>query len=305
VVIAGRGPVVTAELCPFCRISNGDDPTARIVYEDADTVAFFPTRPATRGHTLVVPRRHVEDVMGLTAADAEAVTRTVLVIARGIRNTLHPNGLNIIQSNGAAATQTVDHVHVHVVPRWRGDRLRLRWPRRAAEDGQRLDRTLTDLQGGVKTSTHVVGAPAPDPEPPSPEVRQQHLGFIQEVITRMSQASAAAKTWLLPIMMATYGYALVHEDGPVALLGLGSVFTFGLLDANYLKQEKAFRRLYDAVAGGHPIPQFSMNPTLAAPSGGRSNYWPDWDVLKSWAIAPVYLPLVAAGLVIAAIGFFW
>jgi hypothetical protein len=79
----------------------------------------------------------------------------------------------------------------------------------------------------------------------------------------------------LPIVTVSYGYALTKYAWSVAAVGIGAVLIFGLLDANYLKQERAFRSLYDQVANGGRIPRFSMNPTLAAPAGKRSIYWPD------------------------------
>jgi histidine triad (HIT) family protein len=111
----------------------------------------------------------------------------------------------------------------------------------------------------------------------------------------MSQASSSAKTWLLPIVTVTYGYAVTKYAWPVVALGVAAVLIFGLLDANYLKQERAFRSLYDRIADGGRIPRFSMNPTLAAPAGKRSNYWPDWRDVKSWSVAPVYGPLLLVG----------
>ncbi|MFF2267367.1 HIT family protein [Cellulosimicrobium cellulans] len=284
--------------CPFCRIIAGEDPAARVVYEDEHTLAFFPLNPATRGHTLVVPRRHVSDVWGLTQHEGEQLARTTQIVAHAVHDALTPSGLNLIQSNGEVATQTVGHVHVHVVPRYNGDRLRLRWPKQAAEHGADLSRTLSSIQAHLPQAARA--ATANSPAPVSEDDRRQHLEFIQSVITRMSQASSTAKTWLLPIVTAAYGYALIERDLWVGLLGLLAVVTFGLLDANYLKQEKAFRRLYDVVASGAAIPHFSMNPTLAAPTGTKANYWPDWAELRSWAIAPVYLPLLIAGLAIVA-----
>jgi histidine triad (HIT) family protein len=73
------------------------------------------------------------------------------------------------------------------------------------------------------------------------------------------------------------------------------VLVFGMLDANYLKQERAFRKLYDQVASGSAIPAFSMNPALASPAGTKVNYWPDWQDLRSWAILPVHGPLLLGG----------
>jgi hypothetical protein len=115
----------------------------------------------------------------------------------------------------------------------------------------------------------------------------------------MSQASSSAKTWLLPLVTLTYGYAVTKQQWWVAVLGLVAVGIFGLLDANYLKQERAFRKLYDKVASGGDIPAFSMNPALAGTTGVRGNYWPDRKDIWSWAVAPVYGPLLAVGVAIA------
>lgn len=116
----------------------------------------------------------------------------------------------------------------------------------------------------------------------------------------MSQASSSSKTWLLPIVTLTYGYAVTKSQVWVAVMGVVAVLVFGILDANYLKQERAFRKLYDKVASGGDIPTFSLNPALAGPAGSKVNYWPDWQDIQSWAIAPVYGPLIIAGVSIAA-----
>ena len=94
-----------------------------------------------------------------------------------------------------------------------------------------------------------------------PEDRRKHLDFIQSVVTRMSAASSNAKAWLLPVVTATYGYALTQCAGSVALLGVGATLLFSYLDANYLRQEKRFRALYKAVAqGAYNIAAFSLQP---------------------------------------------
>ena len=114
--------------CPFCEIASREDPDAREVYRDDETVAFFPTEPATLGHTLVIPRRHVADIWELGDALACRLAIITLRTAHAIRRAMQPDGLNIIQSNGAAATQTVFHLHVHVVPRWEADAIGRIWP---------------------------------------------------------------------------------------------------------------------------------------------------------------------------------
>lgn len=281
-----------ARNCVFCQIVAGHDTDARIVYQDDETVAFFPLKPVAAGHTLVVPRRHVPEVWGLTGRDAESLSQAILAVAHAVRDALAPDGLNVVQSNGRAATQSVPHVHVHLVPRWDGDAQIIDWRTNAKVSESELDLAQERLRETLELAGPRVEV--------SPEDRRQHLAFIQAVITRMSQASATAKSLLLPVVSLTYGFALTQSRGGwIAALGLLAVLVFGILDANYLKQERGFRRLYDGVARGAKIPAFAMSPHLAAPAKGvRPNYWPDWVDIKSWAIAPIYGPLLIVGLAI-------
>lgn len=114
--------------CPFCDIVQNDDPDAREVYRDEQTVAFFPLEPATLGHTLVIPRSHVPDIWSAAEDTVTQLARVTLRLANVMRRALRPEGLNVIQSNGAAATQTVFHLHVHLVPRWSDDAVGRIWP---------------------------------------------------------------------------------------------------------------------------------------------------------------------------------
>ena len=116
------------EGCPFCEIVARDDPDAREVYRDEHTVAFFPTEPAVLGHTMVIPRSHVPDIWILDEPTAQQLSVTTLRIAKAIQESLHPDGLNIIQSNGEAASQSVMHLHIHLVPRNANDRIGRIWP---------------------------------------------------------------------------------------------------------------------------------------------------------------------------------
>lgn len=117
-----------AEDCPFCEIVQRDDPDAREVYRDEHVVAFFPTEPAVLGHTMVVPRGHIPDVWSLPDDVAGYLAWAIVRLAAAVREAVEPEGLNIIQSNGEAATQTVFHLHVHLVPRWHGDAMGPIWP---------------------------------------------------------------------------------------------------------------------------------------------------------------------------------
>ena len=95
---------------------------------------------------------------------------------------------------------------------------------------------------------------------PDGEDKRKHLDFIQAIVTRMSAASTSAKSWLLPVVTATYGYGMTQNAWSVIMLGLGAVVLFMFLDAHYLGQEKAYRALYDAVARDKGIPVFSLDP---------------------------------------------
>ena len=114
--------------CPFCDIVKRDAPDAREIYRNEDVVAFFPSEPATLGHTLVVPRQHIADIWSLDEDTASELARVTVRLADVMRQALKPQGLNVIQSNGEVATQTVFHLHVHIVPRWKDDTLGRIWP---------------------------------------------------------------------------------------------------------------------------------------------------------------------------------
>lgn len=113
--------------CEFCAIVDGSA-SARIVHRDEDTVAFFPLNPAALGHTLVIPTMHVRDIYDLAPEIAGPLMATVQAGALALREALRPEGLNVINSNGRAATQTVFHLHLHLVPRWQGDHIGNIWP---------------------------------------------------------------------------------------------------------------------------------------------------------------------------------
>lgn len=106
--------------CIFCKIATGEIPS-HTVYEDDRTLAFLDISPASRGHTLVIPKTHAADLLSIGSDDAAAVGRSVQVVARILHTGLQPDGINVIQNNGAAAGQTAFHYHVHVIPRWDGD----------------------------------------------------------------------------------------------------------------------------------------------------------------------------------------
>ena len=142
------------EGCDFCEIVAKEEP-ARIVMRNEQVVAFFPLEPATLGHTLVVPTDHIPDIWALDDMTATMLTHATLRVARAVRTALSPDGLNIIQSNGAAATQTVQHLHVHVVPRWAGDAIGPIWPpestvKRSMREERRESEALEAIRNAMK-----------------------------------------------------------------------------------------------------------------------------------------------------------
>ena len=112
--------------CLFCKIVAGELP-ATIVAEDERTVAFMDINPATRGHVLVVPRAHSTDLLEIDQADLAATAAMAQRIARRQKERLGADGVNLLNSCGQAAWQTVFHFHLHVIPRYAGDPLRLPW----------------------------------------------------------------------------------------------------------------------------------------------------------------------------------
>jgi len=97
------------------------------VYEDDRTLAFMDINPATDGHALVVPKSHARDLFDVSGEDADAMFRTVRRVAAAAKAAFGVDGVNLLQANGATAFQTVFHVHVHVIPRYRIDEIRLPW----------------------------------------------------------------------------------------------------------------------------------------------------------------------------------
>jgi histidine triad (HIT) family protein len=115
-----------AEDCLFCGIVAGDVP-AQIVDSDEHTVAFMDINPATRGHALVVPRRHSTDLMDVSDDDLAYTMAAARRLARRMDETLEPDGFNILNSTRPAAWQTIFHYHLHVIPRYDDDPLKLPW----------------------------------------------------------------------------------------------------------------------------------------------------------------------------------
>lgn len=131
--------------CIFCKIVAGELP-ASIVDEDEHTIAFMDINPATRGHALVIPRTHVADLLEIEPAQLAAVSIAARRLAGRAKEHLGADGVNVINSCGAVAWQTVFHFHLHVIPRYEGDPLRLPWTP-APGDSEEIAAAAAELTG--------------------------------------------------------------------------------------------------------------------------------------------------------------
>ncbi|MFA4927370.1 MAG: HIT family protein [Patulibacter sp.] len=112
--------------CIFCKIVAGELPSLR-VDEDERTVSFLDVNPATPGHTVIVPRRHTADLLSISADDLAACNVAAQRVAQQAIDRLGAVGVNLLNNCGSGAWQTVFHFHLHVIPRYADDPLRLPW----------------------------------------------------------------------------------------------------------------------------------------------------------------------------------
>jgi histidine triad (HIT) family protein len=132
--------------CIFCKILAGEIP-ATVVDEDERTISFMDIAPATRGHALVIPREHTRDLLTVGAEDLTALGLAAQRLATRAKQRLNADGVNLLNSCGAAAFQTVFHFHVHVIPRYEGDPVRLPWVP-SPGDPEEIAAAAEELRGG-------------------------------------------------------------------------------------------------------------------------------------------------------------
>jgi histidine triad (HIT) family protein len=120
--------------CIFCKVVAGEIP-GEIVDSDERTVTVMDINPATRGHVVVIPRDHSENLLTVAEEDLVATLAAVRRIVERMRETLEPAGFNVLNNMGRAAWQSIFHFHVHVIPRYADDPLQLPWlPEPAGQD---------------------------------------------------------------------------------------------------------------------------------------------------------------------------
>ena len=120
--------------CIFCKLANGMIPTAT-VYEDDDFRAIMDAAPANKGHVIILPKEHADDVFSLPVETQAKLFPVAAKIAKAVKEELGCDGVNILQNNGTAAGQTVFHFHTHVIPRYNGDSVSVTWKQGEYADG--------------------------------------------------------------------------------------------------------------------------------------------------------------------------
>ena len=135
--------------CVFCKIVAGEIPSTK-VHEDALTLAFMDIGQINPGHVLVAARPHVENIFGLDDALAAAVFQSAARVARAVKKAYAPEGVTLYQANGAAASQTVFHFHLHIVPRYYDDGMYLAWPAKYPPR-EKLEENAERIRDALKT----------------------------------------------------------------------------------------------------------------------------------------------------------
>ncbi len=131
--------------CIFCKIIKGEIPSYK-VYEDDDVLAFLDITQATKGHTLVIPKKHVENVYEMDSTTSTNVFTKIPLIANALKKSFNPIGLNLLQNNDKPL-QSVFHFHVHLIPRYKDDDTTIGWVNHQ-KDYQDVD--YKDVQESIK-----------------------------------------------------------------------------------------------------------------------------------------------------------
>lgn len=113
--------------CIFCKLANGIFPT-NTIYEDEDFRVILDNSPAAKGHSLIIPKQHFENIYSTDDAYLAKLLPVAKKVANALKKTFNCDGVNIVQNNEPAAGQTVFHLHVHVIPRYNDDKVGITWP---------------------------------------------------------------------------------------------------------------------------------------------------------------------------------
>jgi histidine triad (HIT) family protein len=131
-------------MCLFCEIKNGNIPSYKI-YEDDVCLAFLDISQATIGHTLIIPKKHFDDIFSLDEETAKHIFDITRKISKNIKEKLNVSAVNILNNSGELAGQTIKHFHIHVIPRYENDNLKIEFSSNKLSPEQ-----FTDLVNKIK-----------------------------------------------------------------------------------------------------------------------------------------------------------
>ncbi|MDO4322993.1 MAG: HIT family protein [Lachnospiraceae bacterium] len=117
---------MVSDNCIFCKIANGEIPSATL-YEDEDFRVILDLGPASKGHALILPKKHAANLFELPDETASKAIVLAKKVASTLKEGLHADGVNLVQNNGEAAGQTVFHFHMHIIPRYQNDTVNVTW----------------------------------------------------------------------------------------------------------------------------------------------------------------------------------
>ena len=136
---------MTKSDCIFCKLANGEIPT-RSIYEDEDFNVILDMNPATKGHALILPKQHADDLYDLPDDIAAKLLPLAKKLATKLTEALKADGFNLVQNNKECAGQTVNHFHLHLIPRYENDGQRILW-NPTTPSAEELDATLNTIKG--------------------------------------------------------------------------------------------------------------------------------------------------------------
>ena len=134
--------------CIFCKIAAGEIPS-ETVYEDEDFRVILDLNPASKGHALILPKDHADDIFDLSDKDKERVLFVASKVASAMKEALCCTGINLVQNNGESAGQTVKHFHLHLIPRYDGDSAMVLWKPGISEPEEQK-RIAMDIKAKIK-----------------------------------------------------------------------------------------------------------------------------------------------------------
>ncbi len=140
-------------MCIFCKIINGEIPSFNI-YENENFKVILDKFPSSVGHALIIPKQHAETIFELSEETGEKLFPLAMSISKAIKKATNCDGINILQNNGEAAGQTVNHFHMHIMPRYKGDNVNIGWKTQMAECGD-FERVLENLKENLKESLKI------------------------------------------------------------------------------------------------------------------------------------------------------